>query len=545
MTNLTLRSVSKQSIINLIHSHTTLIELKQIHTHLLIGAHLNDPNFLGQFVASIVLKNPKNVDYSNQILDQCNDPTVFALNSMIRAHSKGSKPQKSFHFFNRIIHSHNGISPDNYTFNFLIRACAQLLAKEIGLAVHGCVIKYGFGLDPHVQSGLIFMYAELGCLGFCRQVFDLIPQPDLVCQTAMVSACSKCGDVGFARELFDSMPHRDHIAWSAMIAGYAQCGQSREALALFHLMQLEDVKVSEVSMVSVLSASSQLGALDNGRWAHAYIERNKIPVTVTLGTALVDMYAKCGDMNKAMEVFWAMKEKNVYTWSSAMNGLAMNGAGHKCLELFSLMKKDGVLPNEVTFLSILRACCVIGSVEDGRKYFNAMRKEYGIEPLIDHYGCMVDLYGRCGCLDEALNIINSMPMKPHTGAWGALLNACKLYKNMELGELASRKLIELEGNNHGAYVLLSNIYADSKKWEMVDNVRQAMKVNGVRKQPGCSVIEIDGEAHQFFSGDNSHPRYDDIEAMLEHISRRLKLSGYVTNSKLSLFDVEQEEKKYI
>ncbi|KAK7823797.1 putative pentatricopeptide repeat-containing protein [Quercus suber] len=168
----------------------------------------------------------------------------------------------------------------------------------------------------------------------------------------MVSACSKCSDIGFARGLFDVMPKRDHIAWNAMIGGYAQCGQLREALSLFHLMQMEGVWVNEVPMISVLSACTHLGALDQGRWAHAYIKRNKLRMTVTLGTALIDKYAKCGNVNKAMEVFWGMKEKNVYTWTSAMGGLAMNGFGKKCLKLFSLMKHDGIHANEITFVSV-------------------------------------------------------------------------------------------------------------------------------------------------------------------------------------------------
>lgn len=425
----------------------------------------------------------------------------------------------------------------------MVRTCAQLLAPETGPSVHAALTKRGFENDPHVQSGLIFMYAELGCLHPCHRVFGEIVEPDLVCQTAMVSACARCGDVGFARELFDEMPQRDPIAWNAMIAGYAQCGKSREALNLFHLMQMEGVRVNEVSMVSVLSACSHLGALDQGRWAHAYIERNKLRMTVTLGTALIDMYAKCGNMNKAMEVFWGMKEKNVYTWSSALGGLAMNGFGEKCLELFSFMNKEGVHPNEVTFVSVLRGCTVAGLVEEGRQHFDSMKKLYGIEPQLEHYGCIVDLYGRAGRLDEALNFINSMPMKPHAGAWGALLNASRMYKNMEIGELASRKIVELEAKNHGAYVLLSNIYADSKLWDGVSNVRRTMKAKGVRKLPGCSVLEVDGEVHEFLVGDKSHPRYDEIEAMLGEISRRLKLAGYVANTNPVLFDIEEEEKE--
>ncbi|KAH0991500.1 hypothetical protein GBA52_002983 [Prunus armeniaca] len=520
-----LRCIAKHPTISLVDSCTTLKELKQIHSQLLVNGLFNDPHLSGQFVATIAIRNPSNLGYSNKVLDQCENPTLFTFNSMIRAYSKSSTPSKSFHFYSRILQSRDNFLPDNYTFNFLVRTCAQLLARETGPSVHAALTKRGFENDPHVQSGLIFMYAELGCLHSCHRVFGEIVEPDLVCQTAMVSACARCGDVGFARELFDEMPQRDPIAWNAMIAGYSQCGKSREALNLFHLMQMEGVRVNEVSMVSVLSACSHLGALDQGRWAHAYIERNKLRMTVTLGTALIDMYAKCGNMNKAMEVFLGMKEKNVYTWSSALGGLAMNGFGEKCLELFSFMNKEGVHPNEVTFVSVLRGCTVVGLVEEGRQHFDSMKKLYGIEPQLEHYGCIVDLYGRAGRLDEALNFINSMPMKPHAGAWGALLNASRMYKNMEIGELASRKIVELEAKNHGAYVLLSNIYADSKLWDGVSNVRRTMKAKGVRKLPGCSVLEVDGEVHEFLVGDKSHPRYDEIEAMLGEISRRLKLAA--------------------
>ncbi|KAB2624601.1 pentatricopeptide repeat-containing protein [Pyrus ussuriensis x Pyrus communis] len=503
-----LRCIAKHPTIALVDTYSTLRELKQIHSQLLVNGLLNDRHLSGHFVAAIALRNPTNLDYSNQVLDQCQNPTLFAFNSMIRAYSKSSTPSKSFNFYSRILRSSDNLSPDNYTFNFLVRTCAQLLARETGPTVHGGLIKHGFENDPHVQSGLIFMYAELGSLDPCRRVFREIVEPDLVCQTAMVSACARCGDVGFARELFDEMPQRDPVAWNAMIAGYAQCGKSREALNLFHLMQMEGVRVNEVYMVSVLSACSHMGALDQGRCAHAYIERNKVRMTVTLGTALIDM---C----------FGMKEKNVYTWSSALGGLAMNGLGEKRLKLFSLMNKEGVHPNEVTFVLVLKGCTVVGLVEKGR-HFDSMRKSCGIEPQLEHCGCVLDLYGHAGRVDEALNFINNMPMKP----WGALLNASRIYKNMEIVELASRKIVELEAKNHGAYVLLSNIYADSKLWDEVSNVRLTMKAKGVRKLPGCSVLEVDGH----------------------NVGRnlpRLKLASYVANTNPVLFDIEEEEKGFV
>ncbi|KAK7317513.1 hypothetical protein RJT34_01816 [Clitoria ternatea] len=538
-----LTTIAKHPSISLLKSCTTMKELKQIHAQLVVKGILNHPHLQGQFVATIALHNPTNLNYANQILHhQCHHPTLFTLNSMIRAYSKSTTPHKSFHFYSKILHFNN-LSPDHYTFNFLVRTCAQLHVHVTGVSVHCALIKHGFEHDPHVQTGLIFMYAELGCLNSCHGVFEGVVEPDLVSRTAMLHAYAKCGDIEFARKMFDEMPQRDFIAWNAMITGYAQCGRSRDALSMFHLMQMAGVKINEVSMVLVLTACTHLGALDQGRWAHAYVERYKLRMTVTLGTALIDMYAKCGSIDKAMEVFWGMKEKNVYTWSSAIGGLAMNGLGEESLDLFNSMKQDGVKPNEVTFISVLKGCSVVGLVEEGRKHFHSMRTLYGIDPQLEHYGLMVDMYGRAARLEEALIFINSMPIKPHVGAWSALLHACRMHKNKELGELALEKIVELEDKNDGAYVLLSNIYADYMNWEKVSSLRQTMKAKGVKKLPGCSVIEVDGEVHEFFVGDKSHPRYDEIELKLEEIFRCLRLSGYVANTSPVLFDIEEEEKE--
>ncbi|RZC79923.1 hypothetical protein C5167_042500 [Papaver somniferum] len=460
---------------------------------------------------------------------------------MIRAYSRSPFPRRSFHYYNQILQSQI-FSPDNYTFNFMVRSCTQICeSPEIGFSIHSAIVKYGFELDPHVQSGLIHMYSEFGILGSCLSIYSTLFEPDLVSQTAMVSACAKSGEVHIAREMFDKMPVRDSIAWTAMISGYAQSGRSREALRLFRIMLSEDVKVNEGTLVSVLSACSHLGALDQGRWVHVYMEKNNVRMTVTLGTALVDMYSKCGNMCKAVEVFEKMREKNVYTWSSFMNGLAINGFGIECIEMFDLMKKEGVQPNDVTFVSVLRGCSVAGLVEEGIKHFDSMSNFYGLEPRQEHYGCVVDLYGRAGYLEDAINFIQGMPIKPHAAAWGALLNACNIHGNLKLSELASRKLVELECKNDGAYVNLSNIYAESSEWVKVSNVRKLMKNAGVKKIPGCSVIEVNGEDHEFLVGDETHPRYGEIKVMMGEIARRLRLPGYVANPNPVSFDMEEEE----
>ncbi|PIA62497.1 hypothetical protein AQUCO_00200484v1 [Aquilegia coerulea] len=537
----------KHPLIVLLISCKTRKQIKQIHTQMLINGLLNQPHLLNQFVSTIALNHPNNLDYSNQVLEYVQNPTVFTLNSMIKAHSKSSSPHYSFHYYNQILQSSN-LYLDNYTFTYLVRTCTQILSRESGFAVHAAVIKHGFEFSPYVQCALVHMYAELGLFSLSRRLFMDIVEPDLVIQTTMVSACAKLGEFDFARKLFDEMTMRDSVAWNALIAGYVRCGRSTEALDLFHLMQREGVMVNEVVLTSVLSACSHLCALDQGRWVHGIIERNKIRMTVTLGSALIDMYTKCGDMGKAMEVFWMMKERNVYTWSSAMSGLAMNGAGKECLEIFSLMK-EGVQPNEVTFVAVLQGCSVVGSVDEGCRHFESMKQVYGVEPRLEHYGCMVDLYGRAGQLDDAIEFINNMPMKPHTGAWGALLRACKIHGNAKLGELALQNLVEL----NAGYVLLSNLYANSKDWDRVNNVRETMKAKGMKKVRGCSVMEADGEVHQFFVGKRSflanvvgrksHPRFKEIKVMLEEIARRLRLSGSATNTDPVLFNIDEEEKE--
>nr|XP_043613849.1 putative pentatricopeptide repeat-containing protein At5g40405 [Erigeron canadensis] len=483
-----LKNFLKNPTISIVETCKTLKEINQIHTQLLVKGFANDPELVSKFAASIALKHSHNIHYSVKILDQCENPSLFALNSLIRVYSKSSNPEKSLHFYKKILHFNK--SPDNYTFTFLIKSCVRLaFVKDLGLAVHGSVLKYGLDNDPHVQSGLVNLYAEMGLLRELKDFFEDINKADLITQTAMVVACARLGDTDFARQVFDEMPERDVVAWNAMIAGYVKAGESLEGLQLFFEMERLGLKVNEVSMVSVLSACSQLSDLNTGRDAHRYIEEERLRIDLTLGSALVHMYAKCGDIDMAMDVFWGMKEKNVYTWSCAMGGLAMNGNGEKCLELYKLMLQEGIQPNEVTFTSVLKGCCVLGLVEEGLKHFQSMIKEYGIEPQVEHYGCMVDLYGQSGRLDDALKFIYSMPFPAHMEAWGALLNASKVHNNVELAELASSKMVELETKNDGAYVQLSNVYADINKWDSVDGVRHTMKSQRVAKVPGVSTID--------------------------------------------------------
>ncbi|CAA6667876.1 unnamed protein product [Spirodela intermedia] len=550
----TLRAIAAvPSPFYLLDSSAGLPEIRQIHAQLVVGGLLDDPRELGKFAAAVALSRQAPAEeeqpvvaalaYAEEVLSHGRlPPTVFALNSLIRAHSKGAAPHRGFHFYRRILHSDDGdgsgLRPDNYTFTFLVRCCAGIPSAEGGAAVHAAALRRGFAGDAHVQSGLVRMYAEAGSPESSRRVFTEMESPDLVAQTAMVAALARSGDVDHARKLFDEMPTRDAVAWNAMIAGYEQLGRPKEAMQLFHLMQRDGigggaaVEINEATMVSVLSACGQLGTLDHGRLAHLYTEKARLRLTVALGTALVDMYAK-----------------NIHTWTAAMNGMALNGAGEHCLALFRRMQEqqlqDGaaLLPNEITFLALLRGCSAAGMMEEGREVFSQMTDLYKLAPWPEHYGCMVDLYARAGRLEEALAVLRAMPGEPHAGAWGALLSACRTHGHAELGAYAAAKITALEKENDGAYVLLSNLYAGCRNWAGVSGVRALMKARGVAKEPGCSAVEVAGELHEFFAGDRSHRRYPEIEAMMAEVGRRLRAAGYSPETEEVMFDVEEEEKE--
>ncbi|CAM0145290.1 unnamed protein product [Urochloa decumbens] len=533
--------------------------LRALHAHLLVTGRLAAPPDLAAFVAALASScSSTHLAYARLLLPR-RPATLLAHNALLRALARGPRPGLVFAAFNDL-----PLPPDHYSLTFLVRAATALTAAQalagaeraaapragvrarpvaVAASAHGAAVLRGHAADPHVQSGLVSMYAALGDAAAARAAFAEIARPDVVCATAMVGALAAAGDADAARDLFDGMPLRDHVAWTAMIAGYVHAGRSRDALRLFDEMRRAGAAVVEATLASVLTACAQTGALDRGKWVHGHMRSRGMQMSVTLGTALVDMYSKCGAVATAMEVFESMAERNVYTWTSAVSGLAMNGMGLECLEVFKRMVSAGVQPNGVTFVAVLRGCSMARLVDEGQSCFDSMKDKYGVDPWLEHYGCMVDLYGRAGRLDDAINFINGMPVEPQEGVWGALLNASRIHNNVELGKHALEKLLAIESGNDAAHVLLSNIYAESQNWKGVTMVRRMMKAKGVKKVPGWSAIEVDGKVHEFSVGGKSHPRYKEIEIMLAEMSQRLRLEQYAANTKEVLFDIEEEEKE--
>ncbi|KAK7277752.1 hypothetical protein RJT34_22768 [Clitoria ternatea] len=472
----------------------------------------------------------------------------FVWNNLIRASVEGknsSFPAPLSLYLRMRFHA---VLPDLHTFPFLLQSITSPLHLPQGRLLHAQIFLLGLANDPFVQTSLIQMYSSCGSPNFARQVFDEIPHPDLPSWNAIIHSSAKMGMIHLARKLFDQMPQRNVISWSCMIHAYVTSGEYKAALSLFRNLQVLEggkLRPNEFTLSAVLSACGRLGALQHGRWIHAYIDKTGVIIDVVLGTSLIDMYAKCGNIERAKWVFDKLGgEKDVMAWSAMISALAMHGLSEECLELFGKMVNDGVRPNAVTFVGVLCACVHGGLVSEGSEYFKIMMNEYGVTPMIQHYGCMVDLYSRAGRIEEAWNVVKTMPIEPDVMIWGAMLSGARMHGDIETCEISIKKLLEMEPTNSSAYVLLSNVYAKLGRWGEVKKLRDLMEHRGVKKVPGCSLVEIDGVIREFFVGDNSHPETQDIYRMLDEIMKRLEKHGYTRNTGEVLLDLDEEGKEF-
>ncbi|XP_031103274.1 pentatricopeptide repeat-containing protein At4g21065-like isoform X2 [Ipomoea triloba] len=401
--------------------------------------------------------------------------------------------------------------PDNYTLPFVIRACRDRMNLQMGRLIHNVVCKYGLQSDPFVAAALADMYA-------------------------------RCKVIGDAKQVFHRMPNRDVVTWTVMIGAFTDCGDPYEALVLFDQMREEGVLPDKVAMVNVVNACAKLGAMQKARLIHEYILRNNFTLNVILGTAMIDMYAKCGNVDSAREIFDCMRQKNVITWSAMIGAYGYNGQGKKALDLFALMLQNGIQPNRITFVSLLYACSHSRLVEDAQKLFRSMQGEYGVTPDVKHYTCMVDVLGRAGRFEEAQSLIQNMTVEKDEGLWGALLGACRIHGRVELAEMAADSLLELQPQNPGHYILLANIYAKAGRWQHVAKIRELMTHQSLKKTPGWTWIEVDNSIHRFSVADHTHPSSKAIYQKLSHLRGEVELAGYVPDTDFVLHDVDEELK---
>jgi pentatricopeptide repeat protein len=330
-----------------------------------------------------------------------------------------------------------------------------------------------------------------------------------------------------------------------MIASCSQNGKDMEALELFREMQIEGVKPNSVTIPCLLPACGNIAALLHGKAAHCFSLRNGIFNDVYVGSALIDMYAKCGRMLASRLCFDMMPNRNLVSWNSLMAGYAMHGKTFEAINIFELMQRCGQKPDHVSFTCVLSACTQGGLTEEGWFYFDSMSRNHGVEARMEHYSCMVTLLGRSGRLEEAYAMIKQMPFEPDSCVWGALLSSCRVHNRVDLGEIAAKRVFELEPRNPGNYILLSNIYASKAMWVEVDMVRDMMRSRGLKKNPGYSWIEIKNKVHMLLAGDSSHPQMPQIIEKLAKLTVEMKKSGYVPHTDFVLQDVEEQDKEQI
>ncbi|XP_056176220.1 putative pentatricopeptide repeat-containing protein At3g01580 isoform X2 [Syzygium oleosum] len=358
--------------------------------------------------------------------------------------------------------------------------------------------------------------------------------------TAIVDMYMKCSSPDEAFDLFLRIPNKDVVAWVTLLTGCAENGMAYKSMYVFRDMLASEIIPDAVAIVKILAACSDLGILQQAICLHGYLIRSGFSANMYVGATLLELYSKCGSLDNAIKVFSGMCEKDVVIWSSMIAGYGIHGRGKEALRLFDQMtRSSSVQPNNVTFLSLLSACSHSGLIEEGIEMFNKMVHKYHLKPDSEHYGIVVDLLGRIGQLDKAIEVIRMMPTLAGSHVWGALLGACRIHDDIEMGELAARHLLHLDPEHAGYYVLLSNIYAMYGKWDDMSKVRCLIKEKKLKKVFGQSVIEVKNKTHTFVVDDRSHQDTWKIFELLRNLEVRMTEEGYVPNVKVQLNGTEE------
>ncbi|KAA8524968.1 hypothetical protein F0562_011394 [Nyssa sinensis] len=453
------------------------------------------------------------LSYSRRVFDIMGVKNEVTWSAMIGAYVICDSTTAALELFDQML-LEGDLSPSAVMLGTILRACAKLTDLSRGRQIHGYTIKSGCFLDIMIGNTLLSMYA-------------------------------KCGIIDDAMRFFDEMDSKDTVSYSAIISGCVQNGNAEEALHIFQKMQMSRINPDLATMIGFFPACSHLAALQHGACGHGYSIVRGFTTDTSICNALIDMYSKCGKIDIARLVFDKMHKRDIVSWNAMIVGYGIHGLGMEALSLFHVMQTIGVEPDDVTFICLLSACSHSGLAMEGKHWFFAMSEDFNIVPRLEHYMCMVDLLGRAGLLDEAHDFIRSMPFKPDVRIWSALLSACRIHNNIELGEEVSNKIQNLGPEGTGNFVLLSNIYSAAGRWDDAAHVRIMQRDWGFKKSPGCSWVEINGVVHAFVGGDQSHPQSAQINQKLEELLVEMKKLGYRAESSFVLQDVEEEEKERI
>ncbi|KAM0945947.1 putative tetratricopeptide-like helical domain superfamily, DYW domain-containing protein [Dioscorea sansibarensis] len=477
----------------------------------------------------------KRIFEARELFDRMPEKDVVSWNTMISGYAQSGMMAEARRLFNF------STERDVFTWTAMVSGYAQNGMLDEARLV--------FDEMPERNSvswnAMIAAYVQHRMMDKAMELFDLMPCRNVSSWNTMITAYAQNGMIDLARLLFNEMPERDSVSWAAMIAGYSQSGQSEDALRIFIEIGRTGERMNRSLFTCALSTCADIAILECGMQVHGRLVKAGYEMGCFVGNALLAMYCKCGSIDEAYGAFKQMPLKDVVSWNTMIAGYARHGFGQEALEVFDLMRTTGIKPDDITLVGVLAACSHAGLVNKGINYFYSMHQEFGITAKAEHYTCMIDLLGRAGRLEEAEALMKDMPFEPDGTMWGALLGASRKHGDTNLGEKAAERIFEMEPDNSGMYVLLSNLYAASGKWKNVGKLRLMMREKGVKKVPGFSWIEVQNKVHTFSVGDSIHPEKDRIYAFLEELDMKMKKAGYVSATEMVLHDVEEEEKEHM
>ncbi|OIW15422.1 hypothetical protein TanjilG_12276 [Lupinus angustifolius] len=485
-----------------------LPSLKELHGYAIRHDFQNDELVANAFVAAYAKCGSLN--YTECVFFHgMKTKTVSSWNALIGAYAQNGFPQKALDMY--FLMKDSGLDPDFFTVGCLLLACARLKFLRNGKEVHGFMLRRGLELDEFIGISLLSLYIH-------------------------------CAKTLLAKVYFDKMVTKNVVCWNTMITGFSRNELPYESLNMFRRMVSSGTQPHEIAITGVLGACSQMSALRLGKEVHCYALKAHLTEDKFVTCSLVDMYAKCGCMEQSQNIFDRVNVKYEASWNVIIAGYGINGHGLKAIELFELMQRSGCRPDSFTFIGVLTACNHAGLVTEGLKYLGQMQSLYKIKPKIEHYSCVVDMLGRAGQLNEALKLLNELPYEPDSRIWSSLLSSCRNYGDLDVGEEASKKLLELGPDEAENYVLLSNLYAGLGKWDEMRKVRQRMKEIGIQKDAGCSWIEIGGKVYRFLVGDGSVLELKQIQKTWSKLEKKISKIGYKPDTSCVLHDLEEEEK---
>ncbi|KAM7270066.1 hypothetical protein ACFE04_029280 [Oxalis oulophora] len=480
---------------------------RTVHTHIMNSSFKSDIVVMNTIIDMYAKSDC--LEDARKVFDEMSDRDLVSWTVLITGYSQHGKPNEALALFPGVLRQ--GLKPNQFTLSSVLKASADATGDySCGTQLHALCLKSGYIKNVYVGSSLVDMYARSEIMND-------------------------------AQLMFDGLESKNEVSWNALISGHARKGQVEDALRILRDMMRQNFQPTQYTFSGILNACASLGSLEQGKWVHAHMLKLNTKLIAFVGNTLLHMYAKSGSIDDAEKIFDRLAKRDVVSWNSMLTAYAQHGHGKGAVELFEKMRRVGVAPNHISYLSVLTACSRAGLLDEGLYYFDLMKCK--VEPKISHYVTMVDLFGRAGLLDRAERFIKEMPIKPTAAVWGALLGACRMHKNTDLGVYAADRIFELDPHNSGPHVVLYNIYASAGRWAEAAKVRLMMKESGVKKEPACSWVEIENAVHTFVADDFAHPLIKEIHKMWEGLYRKIKEIGYVPDASNVLLHVNQEERE--